>query len=117
LWRGTFIGDGFSRLPVSAALWGVVPILIAFCIFVAVERQDWILNNAVGSAVGALSYSLYLWQQPFTVVHTVPAALSLAMVAFFAFLSYALVKKPVRDFGRCLGQGRSVIAIAGVVAE
>ena len=48
-------------------LWGAVPLLIALWVFLLIERRDRILNNPVASVIGVLSYSLYLWQQPFTV--------------------------------------------------
>ena len=52
-----------------SAFWGVVPLLVALWIFLLIERSDRILNNPVAYTIGALSYSLYLWQQPFTENH------------------------------------------------
>lgn len=53
------------RVRLQIFLGGVPPIIIALFIFVAIERRDWFLNNKVTYALGVLSYSLYLWQQPF----------------------------------------------------
>jgi peptidoglycan/LPS O-acetylase OafA/YrhL len=82
-----------------AALWGAVPLLIAFWIFLLIERQDWILNNPVASAVGVLSYSLYLWQQAFTVDHKHSTVVALLMLAGCAIASYVLVEKPMLKLG------------------
>jgi peptidoglycan/LPS O-acetylase OafA/YrhL len=72
------------------------------CIFLAIERRDWVLNNPVASGIGALSYSLYLWQQPFTLgPGSIPV--SLLMLSLFAFLSYVLIEKPMLDLGGRLG--------------
>jgi peptidoglycan/LPS O-acetylase OafA/YrhL len=49
----------------SVLLWGVVPILIALSVHVLVNREDWLLNNRAIRYIGVLSYSLYLFQQPF----------------------------------------------------
>jgi peptidoglycan/LPS O-acetylase OafA/YrhL len=46
-------------------LGGLPSVVIALFIFAAIERRDWLLNNRVTYALGVLSYSLYLWQQPF----------------------------------------------------
>jgi peptidoglycan/LPS O-acetylase OafA/YrhL len=44
---------------------GLPPIIIALFIYAAIERKDWFLNNRFMFQAGLLSYSLYLWQQPF----------------------------------------------------
>lgn len=43
----------------------IVPFILAIFLFAAIERRDFLLNNKITSAIGVLSYSLYLWQQPF----------------------------------------------------
>jgi peptidoglycan/LPS O-acetylase OafA/YrhL len=53
------------RVRLQIALGGVIPFIIALFMFAAVERRDWLLNNRITSTIGILSYSLYLWQEPF----------------------------------------------------
>ena len=53
------------RVRMQILLGGLPPVIIALFIFAAIERRDWLLNNRVTYALGVLSYSLYLWQQPF----------------------------------------------------
>jgi peptidoglycan/LPS O-acetylase OafA/YrhL len=47
--------------------WGLIPCLLALAISVAIERRDTLLNKGPLVWTGLLSYSLYLWQQPFLV--------------------------------------------------
>lgn len=118
------IAYGFSRisfvrpklsLPLgfSVVFWGIVPLLIAGCIFLAIERGDWILNNFIASAIGVLSYSLYLWQQPFTLSHDSAIWLDLFFLVTLAASSYFAVEKPMIAIGRRLArrvaQSRSVL--------
>jgi peptidoglycan/LPS O-acetylase OafA/YrhL len=78
-------------------LWGIVPCLIALVIAAAVERNDNALNRGPLAWSGLLSYSLYLWQQPFLVLdgplNYLAIRLPLAFVA--AYLSYRFVERPV----------------------
>jgi peptidoglycan/LPS O-acetylase OafA/YrhL len=53
------------RVRMQIFLGGLPSVVIALFIFAAIERRDWLLNNRVTYALGVLSYSLYLWQQPF----------------------------------------------------
>ena len=99
LWNGTFPPLGEASHPWIAAVWGVIPLVIAFWIFTVVQRRDWILNNPIASAIGALSYSLYLWQQPFTVGHKGPILGSMLLLCGFALLSYGLIEKPMIRLG------------------
>ena len=82
-----------------SVLWGAVPLLIAAWIFLLVERRDWILNNRVASIIGILSYSLYLWQQPFAAHRTHGVALTLLMLVACAAASYVFVEKPMLKLG------------------
>ena len=84
----------------AAVCWGIIPLLVALCVFLAIKRQDWVLNNPVASAIGVLSYSLYLWQQPF-IFHLRDglAIYGLSTMVLFAFLSYALIEKPMLKLG------------------
>lgn len=88
------------RLYISTG--GLGPVLIALAIFSLIERRDWILNNPITSFMGALSYSLYLWQQPFLNRDVsrwwtaFPVNLLLALIC--AYASYRLVEKPMLRF-------------------
>jgi peptidoglycan/LPS O-acetylase OafA/YrhL len=79
-------------------LGGLIPILIAVCLFAATERADWALNNRLTGLIGLLSYSLYLWQQPFLNRNSehwwtaFPVNILLALRC--AGASYLLVEKP-----------------------
>ena len=63
----------FAGIP--TVIFGVVPLLLAVSIFLLIERADWVLNNSVIATIGVLSYSLYLWQQPFAVEASGPLVL------------------------------------------
>ena len=82
-----------------SAFWGAVPLLIALWIFLLIERRDWIFNNPVASVIGMLSYSLYLWQQPFSLGHKYPTVLAVLMLSGCAVASYLLVEKPMLKLG------------------
>ena len=62
------------------------------------ERRYWILNSAPFVWVGSISYSLYLWQQPFlnrwSSAPWVAFPLNLALAVLFAAASYYLVEEP-----------------------
>jgi len=66
-----------------------------------------VLNTRAVAHVGGLSYSLYLWQQPFlnrhsaTLLATFPLNIVLAIAA--ALLSYHLVERPALRIGRRAG--------------
>jgi peptidoglycan/LPS O-acetylase OafA/YrhL len=86
------------RVRLGILFGGVAPLIIALCIFAAIERRDWILNNRFTAIGGALSYSLYLWQQPFLNRNSAhwwtafPVNIGLALLC--AVASYGLVEKP-----------------------
>lgn len=83
-------------------LWGAVPLMIALWVFLLVERQDWILNNPVASTIGVLSYSLYLWQQAFTVGHKYSPVAAVLMLGSCAVASYLLIERPMLKLGASL---------------
>ena len=93
-----FSGNILSRVRLQIFLGGLVPLAIALFLFAAMERQDWVLNNRVTRAVGVLSYSIYLWQQPFLnrTSHEwwaeFPMNVVLAVVA--GTISYWIVERP-----------------------
>jgi peptidoglycan/LPS O-acetylase OafA/YrhL len=77
-------------------LWGAVPCMIALLISAAIERRDRVLNSGPLVWTGILSYSLYLWQQPFLVLDGPLNVLWARLAAMFAaaYLSYRLVEQP-----------------------
>jgi peptidoglycan/LPS O-acetylase OafA/YrhL len=66
-------------------------------ISVAIERRDKVLNAGVLVWTGLLSYSLYLWQQPFLVFDGPLNYLSARILLTFAlaYLSYRLIEQPL----------------------
>ena len=88
-WSGTLV-----------VLFGLVPLMLALWTYLLVERRDWILNNPVANALGVLSYSLYLWQQPLTLERKWPLLPSLVALAACALFSYLLIEQPMIQFGK-----------------
>ncbi len=84
--------------PFFSPVYGIVPLVIACWVFIVVSRRGWFLNNRAITTVGVLSYSLYLWQQPFTHLESFP--LALALIFLFAVSSYVMVEKPMIQFGK-----------------
>ncbi|MEO8725453.1 MAG: acyltransferase [Acidobacteriaceae bacterium] len=78
---------------------GIVPAVIALLIVSAVEGQFRILNNRLATSIGAMSYSLYLWQQPFlnrnghSWFNAFPV--NLVLVFLCAWISYRWVEQPI----------------------
>jgi peptidoglycan/LPS O-acetylase OafA/YrhL len=100
---GTIWSDKSTVLSLSLTVfWGAVPLLIALWIFLLIERQDRILNNPVAYTIGALSYSLYLWQQPFTENHELSTLQAGLMLSGCAVASYLFIEKPMLKLGASL---------------
>lgn len=87
-------------------IWGIVPVMIALIMGAAIERRDWILNAGPLVWSGLLSYSLYLWQQPFLVLKGPLDFLSVRLLATFAaaYLSYRFIERPVLNILRPKGK-------------
>jgi peptidoglycan/LPS O-acetylase OafA/YrhL len=81
----------------AVLLWGVAPCLLALVISVAIERKDRLLNSGLLVWTGLLSYSLYLWQQPFLVFDGPLNYFSVRILMTFlmAYLSYRFIEQPV----------------------
>ena len=106
---GAFWADRSTTVSLGLSVfWGVVPLLIALWIFLLVERPGRIFNNPVASAIGVLSYSLYLWQQAFTEGHKHSPVVALLMLSGCAVASYFLIEKPMLRLGASLGPRRRV---------
>ena len=84
---------------IATVVFGVIPLLLAISIFLFIERADWILNNSLVVAIGVLSYSLYLWQEPFAVQASGPVVLRVAALVACAVASYLLVERPMLRLG------------------
>ena len=91
-----------------SAMFGLVPVLIALWIFLLVERRDWLFNNPVACAIGVLSYSLYLWQQPFIAHHPRSVPLALLMLTACAVASYFVVEKPMLELGASINRRKGM---------
>jgi peptidoglycan/LPS O-acetylase OafA/YrhL len=93
--RGLSILGGLTLMHLGIAL------TIDHCI----RRRYYILNNPVICWMGTLSYSLYLWQQPFlnresTAVWYTAFPANVLCASAFALLSYHLVERPMLRIGR-----------------
>lgn len=79
-------------------LGGLLPFLIAVNLFALIERRDFLLNNRPIQAIGVLSYSIYLWQQPFMdrnhSVWWTTYPVNLVLPLGCAIISYYLVEQP-----------------------
>jgi peptidoglycan/LPS O-acetylase OafA/YrhL len=86
------------RVRLQIFFGGLVPLIIALFLFSAMERADRFLNNRVTGFLGVLSYSLYLWQQPFLNRNSqgwwTEFPLNLALAFVCALASYYAVEKP-----------------------
>ena len=111
---GAVWADASTAVSLSLSIfWGVVPLLIALWIFLLIERHDRILNNRVAYAIGVLSYSLYLWQQPFTENHKLSAWEAVFLLSCCAVASYLLVEKPMLKLGASLKPRKALPVLLG----
>jgi peptidoglycan/LPS O-acetylase OafA/YrhL len=90
--------ESFSWMLVP--LTTIVPLFVAVVIGAAIERRDAFLNKGPLVWSGLLSYSLYLWQQPFLVMNGqlnyFVVRLGLTFAA--AYCSYRWVEQPIIHF-------------------
>jgi peptidoglycan/LPS O-acetylase OafA/YrhL len=86
------------RVRLQIFFGGLVPLIITLFLFSAMERADGFLNNRVTGFLGVLSYSLYLWQQPFLNRNShqwwTAFPLNLLLAFACAVASYYLVERP-----------------------
>lgn len=99
LWRGTFPWESAS-VSICTLTWGIVPLLLAAWLLLTVECHCGLLNNRLILAVGALSYSLYLWQQPFATRQHSSLLFSAFALVLLAGSSYFLIEQPMTKLGR-----------------
>jgi peptidoglycan/LPS O-acetylase OafA/YrhL len=88
------------------------PVCVAWLVIGSVYRKTWttrLLNSIPLQFLGMISYSLYLWQQPFTrnpsVVLGAPWLNFAPLMVVVAALSYYLIEKP------CIRLGKRIIAM------
>jgi peptidoglycan/LPS O-acetylase OafA/YrhL len=90
--------ESFSWMLVP--LTTLVPLFVAVVIGAAIERRDAFLNKGPLVWSGLMSYSLYLWQQPFLAMNG-PLnffAVRLGLTFAAAYCSYRLVEQPIIHF-------------------
>jgi peptidoglycan/LPS O-acetylase OafA/YrhL len=87
--------ESFSWILVP--LTTLVPLFVAIVIGAAIERRDTFLNKGPLVWSGLLSYSLYLWQQPFMVMNGFLNYFVVRLVLTFAaaYCSYRWVEQPI----------------------
>jgi peptidoglycan/LPS O-acetylase OafA/YrhL len=108
---------------IAGALRLALNVLIALCIDWAITNHTGMLgralNSRIPSSIGVLSYSLYLWQQPFTHLHLAQPAIYLhgrwqiiatpviSLISIFACacFSYFAVERPSLRFRERLEAG------------
>ena len=115
-----FSQDLLPRIRQQIFFGGLVPLIIALLLYAAMERADWFLNNRLTSVLGPMTYSLYLWQQPFLNRQSAgwwaafPVNLLLALACGVG--SHYIVERPFLRMGRkATGHGEGD-ASAGVAA-
>jgi peptidoglycan/LPS O-acetylase OafA/YrhL len=100
----TTVGTGFLLYRHDVViLWGAVACLLALTTSAAIERRDAILNKGPLVWTGLLSYSLYLWQQPFLVFDGPFNYFSarILMTFLLAYVSYRFIEQPaLQGFNR-----------------
>jgi len=76
-------------------LWPIMNCSMAGLLLHVVQRPYWLLNIAPVVWLGRISYSLYVWQQPFFFAPPGQPAYKLLLGVGLACLSYYLVEQPV----------------------
>ncbi|HKO11610.1 MAG TPA: acyltransferase [Acidobacteriaceae bacterium] len=103
--------SGRMQWQLTAYVLAVLPILavaiavtVAWCVEQSGGRVGRILNSRPMRAVGVLSYSIYLWQEPFLAPkHLGSLPVCLIAIAACASLSYYFVERPGLAFRRVIG--------------
>jgi peptidoglycan/LPS O-acetylase OafA/YrhL len=113
-----------GRLRISV-LETIINLLIAACVARYTTKTDGpaakFLNSRLAVAIGILSYSLYLWQQPFLNrqsagwIAAFPVNIVLAVLA--ALLSYLVVEKPLLDLRSRFGVRKHEAAHSTAIAQ
>jgi peptidoglycan/LPS O-acetylase OafA/YrhL len=105
---------GISLLNIAIAVW------IDWCLRFPGSRVGRILNARPIAFVGVLSYSIYLWQQPFLREgHTLRFPLSILCIGVLALASYFCIERPMlrlraRIEGRRTHQRETILSHQGL---
>lgn len=90
------------RWPLLGALAGItminmgIAVWMDWCLRFPNSRIGSVLNSRLIAFIGVLSYSLYLWQQPFLRPgHALPLPVTVGLIAVAAVSSYYLVERPM----------------------
>ena len=85
--------------PVKFTLGTALLALAVNCLDYAPAAVKWLLSARPIVAIGLWSYSIYIWQQPFTRLHgKAPEPLLLLGIMAFALGSFYLIETPARRF-------------------
>jgi peptidoglycan/LPS O-acetylase OafA/YrhL len=115
----------YTAVTYQVLLTPLIHVGIALTLDHCIRRRYWILNTAPVVWCGTVSYSLYLWQQPFLIsaakVSGAPAPWerfpqNFAFAVAFGCLSYYLVERPLLRSRERRLQGRALSAAAPRVA-
>jgi peptidoglycan/LPS O-acetylase OafA/YrhL len=104
---------GLSLLNVAIAVW------IDWCLRFPGSRVGRILNARPIAFIGVLSYSIYLWQQPFLRPgHSLRFPLSILCIGVVALASYFFIERPLlrlraRVQGRRTNRGATILSHPG----
>ncbi|MGE5727393.1 MAG: acyltransferase family protein [Gemmatimonas sp.] len=94
---------GIALLNMAIAVW------IDWCLRYPESRVGRILNARPIAFIGVLSYSIYLWQQPFLRPgHTLRFPLSILCIGALALISFYLVERPMLRLRARMATGRTI---------
>jgi peptidoglycan/LPS O-acetylase OafA/YrhL len=122
-----FFGRGSLRPAIAST---VRPPLYALLVVATVIQPQWLVARILEDArlrwIGRISYSLYIWQQLFLVVFSVPRPLpfgrwqevprAFLCITACALFSYYLIEQPLIKVGHKLSGRRSPVPLAAASA-
>lgn len=94
---GLFIGV-YDKLP-DTVKYTAGTLGLAIAVATLDQAPAWcrtLLSLKPLTKIGEWSFSLYLWQQPFFIVKTLPLAIRLGLLSVLALTSYYVVERPAR---------------------
>jgi peptidoglycan/LPS O-acetylase OafA/YrhL len=92
---------GITLLNIAIAVW------IDWCLRYPESHVGRVLNARPVAFVGVLSYSIYLWQQPFLRPgHTLRFPLSILCIGALALVSFFLIERPMLRLRARIAGGR-----------
>ena len=94
----------------------LIAVLIAWCIRSHRQLPAKVLDSRAFRIGGTLSYSLYLWQQPFLNRHSSALIcsfpLNVILAVLMAAVSYVVVERPFLALKNRVGRARSAVLVA-----